>query len=274
MAGKSGVAITLLLLLMACSSCAGQSGARPTFTPTPRVPLPAGATPPPTASQPVVASTCLRGLSSYRFNGSLSLQTPAPAGTPAPGGESSGLAGSLANLLSHVDFNGGAVAPDRVQATISFGEGGPQTLELITIGPQTYSRFGNAAWQEGNQVAGLGNIAQVDPESVCERGLTQLNRGGQSPARETVNSVPSLRYSFTGTQASRVLFGGRGSESAPSASATPANGSAAQMTLWVAQKGQFPVRLQYSATQSGGSINLRVDVTNVNSKDIHISAPR
>lgn len=280
-----GLALSAVALLMvACSGTPGTAkktnGAstsaanRPlaTFTPSLATPLASGGSPLPTAAHPVVTADCLRGLSSYKFAGTLAVAFPTSAagsGTAAAGGA---LAGSLANLLSNISFSGAAQAPDRASATITFGSGGTQPLQVVQVGDRTYSRFGTSAWQQGNQIAGLGNLAQLDPQSLCESTLKALDTQGQTPAHETVNGTPSLRYHFSGDQLSGGLFG-RDESGNRRATATPAPPTSADLTVWVAEKGGYPVRMQFSGGGEGASARLSLDVADVNDRGIQIAAP-
>jgi len=218
-----------------------------------------------------VSATCLRGLTSYRFAGSFSLRTSTPTATAAPtAGDGGVVAGSIANLLSDVSFQGEALAPDRYAARIGFGGTGVQTLEVSRIGPLSYSRFGNGPWQSGDQVQGLGGISQFDPQSVCERSLIPLDAGGESPSHETVNGMPCLRYTLTGTQVARSVLGGRASTGTPVATSPV---SQPISTVWVAERGGYPVRLQMSGATVTGTITLELDISDVNGRDIQISPP-
>lgn len=307
--GRFGLVLILAgigVLVLGCSSGTKQRQASPsrtappstftpgaaTFTPAPSTPA-AGATQRPVPAQPVVAASCLRGLSSYRFSGKLSVKaaasTPGPAaaaGSATPASEAgSSLAGSLANLLSNVTFTGAARAPDRTEATITFAGAaateangntstGPPPLQLVQIGKQTWSRFGSAAWQQGNEVAGLGNIVQFDPETICEQTLAQLSASGQTPVHQTINGIPSLHYQFNGEQYARLLFGGgSGNGSEPTVTPTPPAGNFS-LALWTAAKGAYPVRVQFQGGQKGSSFSLLLNVSDVNGKDIVIQAPR
>jgi hypothetical protein len=270
-AGATLLRAFLLLATVMIVACGGKpkTVAPPaTFTP---VPSPVGARAPlATPVHPVVSQNCLRGLSSYKFSGNFSLHAATPSPTSAAAGEQ-GLTGSLANLLSDVSFQGSALAPDRYQAQVSFGGNGVQSLQLVRIGAQTYSRFGNGAWQQGDQIEGLGGIAQFDPETLCQNSLTALDAGSQTPARETVNGVPSLRYEISGPQAARALTGGgRGATVTPAPGLTAPSGL---VTAWEAEQGGYPVRFQVNSMTSTGAVNLLVNVTDVNGKDIQINAP-
>jgi hypothetical protein len=283
--------LVLGLLLAGCSSskkaapATGTSvsvstvtGPAATFTAVPSTPLAAGATPRPRPAHPVVAASCLQSLHSYRFAGTLALQIATPSGTATPA--ASDFAGSLANLLSNVSFKGSALAPDRTEATISFGGSGTQPLQIVRIGSKTWSRFGTGAWQQGNQIAGFGNILQFDPATLCQQSLTRLEGSGQTPARETVNGIPSLRYQFSGAQLAGTACGeGGGDRGTPTpianSGATPTPPAANfNLTLWVAQKGNYPVRVQVQGNPEGGAFSFALNVSDVNGKDIQISAPQ
>ncbi|HTE87162.1 MAG TPA: hypothetical protein VK821_20820, partial [Dehalococcoidia bacterium] len=175
----------LMFLATACDGNRPAANVAPTFTPAPSASIARPSSPSP--AQAVVRNDCLRGLTSYRFAGSFSLRsaTPTEAGLPAAP-QGGALAGSLANLLSDVSFQGAAQAPDRYQATIGFGGGGVQTMQIVRVGPQSYSRFGSGAWQAGDQSEGLGAVGQLDPETLCERSLVPLSAAGQHPVYETV----------------------------------------------------------------------------------------
>lgn len=270
--------LSLSLLLAACSG-GKTASVPPTFTP---VPSGAGGSAPIARARPqhpVVGNTCLQGLSSYRFSGTLSLrQVSGPASAPtASSGDSGLLSGSLANLLSNVTFQGAALAPDRYQARITFGGGGVQPLDVVRVASQTFSRFGDSAWQQGDQIGGFGGISRFDPQSLCQGLLAPLDAGGQTPSRETVNGVSALRYQVSGPQVGRALRaggregGGREAAPAPTASAA-ADLPDASATVWEAEKGGYPVRFQVE----GGTenpIDLVVDVTDVNGKDVRIVPP-
>ncbi|MGI8549689.1 MAG: hypothetical protein ACR2PL_02665 [Dehalococcoidia bacterium] len=270
--GRLLVAFALLTLIAAgCSSKSGQKKVTATFTPEPRTLLAAGGTVPPRPAQPVVNATCLQGLSAYRFAGTLAFK----AAPTASGSSDTTSAGSLANLLSNVSFNGAAQAPDRTQATVTFGGNGTQPLQVVRIGAQTFSRFGNSAWQQGDQIAGLGNIVQFDPEALCESSLIRLDATGQTPVHETVNGVPSLRYHFSGPSVARSIFGAdsESSGAGPNATPTPQAGDF-DLTVWAAEQGGYPVRMQTAGSGQGSVFNLLLNVTDLNGKDIKIESPR
>jgi hypothetical protein len=255
------------MLLCACTFTKRQPAPAPTFTPAPSAtsarPL---ATPP---ARPIVSRDCLRGLSSYRFDGSFALVPAARAQADASSGGAA-LSGSLANLLSNVTFQGAALAPDRYQAHITFGGSGVQPLDVIRVGDQTYSRFGDNTWQRGDQIQNFGGISQFDPQSLCESTLEFIDSGGQTPAHESINGAPALRYEISGAQLGRALGGGR--PQAGIQTATPPPG-AGKVTVWVAEKGNYPLRFQITTRTAAGSINLMMNITDVNGRDVQIAAP-
>ena len=288
--GRTGLIATLLvsMFLLACSSSkkSGHASATATsaaasvavtFTAAPSTPLPAGETPQPRPARPVVAARCLQDLHSYRFDGTLSLKLATPAGTSTPAAGTGEFAGSLTNLLSNVSFKGSALAPDRTEATITFG-GDTQPLQIVRVGAKTWSRFGSNAWQQGNQIAGFGNILQFDPQTLCRQSLAQLDASGQTPAHETVNGIPSLRYRFSGAQLAGTAFGeqDRGTASPiANSGATPAPPAANfTLNLWAAQKGGYPTRVQIGGNSEGAGYAFVMNVSDVNDTAIRITAPQ
>jgi hypothetical protein len=254
-------------LLLGCACTGGRRNAPPpTFTPAPTATSarPAATQP----AHPVVARDCLRSLSSYRFSGTFSL-TPAARAQAAPASGQPAFAGSIANLLSNVAFQGSAQAPDRYQARVTFGGSGVQPLDVVRIASQNYSRFGDNAWKQGDQIQGFGGISQFDPESICERTLAFVDSGGQAPAHESIDGVAVLRYDVTGAQL-RALGGGRPATGIQTP--TPA-AEAAQATVWTAEKGGYPLRFHIKTETAAGAIDLLVNISDVNGRDIRISAP-
>lgn len=281
--------LLLSLLLVACSS--SKKAAPPTaaakaistvraatFTPVTTTPLPAGETAQPRPAHPAVAANCLQNLHSYRFDGTLALKVSTPTGSATPAAGAGDFAGSLANLLSNVAFKGSALAPDSTEATINFGGGGTQPLQIVRVGSTTWSRFGTNAWQQGNQIAGLGNILQFDPATLCQQSLAQLDSAGQTPAHETVNGIPSLRYQFSGAQLTGTAFGER-DRGTPTpianSGATPTPPAANfTLTLWTAEKGNYPTKVQVNGSPEGGGFAFVLNVSDVNGNDIQITAPQ
>ena len=291
--GRTGLLAALLvsLLLLACSNskkpgpAASPSSAAPaavrvavTFTPIPSPALPKGATRVARPAHPAVAATCLQNLHSYRFAGTLSLKPATPSGTATPAAGAGDFAGSLANLLSNVSFKGSALAPDSTEATISFGSGSTQPLQIVRIGSKTWSRFGSNAWQEGNQIAGFGNILQFDPATLCQQSLARLDAAGKTPVHETVNGIPSLRYQFSGAQLAGTVFGegGRGTPTPIANSGTTPTPPAANFTLslWTAAKGNYPTRVQVNGSPEGSGFAFVMNVSDVNGGDIQIAVPQ
>jgi hypothetical protein len=264
--------ILLSLIIAGCSRSAPASPP-PTFTPRPGASAVVGA-PRIMPGHPVVSPDCLAGLSSYRFAGTFSLEQAqgSPATPPAAGGDLGPPAGSLANLVSHVTFQGAAQAPDRYQAQITFGGSDVQPVEIRRIGSVSYSRFGTGPWSNGDALSQFGPIAQLDPQSFCQAFLTTLDAGDQTPGRETVNGVPSLRYEISNAPIGRGPASARGGEGVPTPAAT-ARAAAAQIVIWSAERGGFPVRFQVSSS-AGATFQLTVDVTDVNGRDVRITTPR
>jgi hypothetical protein len=258
------------VLAAACSRSARTSPAA-TFTAAPAS-TSAGARPPAPPPHPVVAANCLRSLSSYRFSGSFALVNGAATAT-AQSGESPASAGSLSNLLSNVTFQGAALAPDRYQAQITFGGGGVQPLDVLRIADKTYSRFGNSAWQIGDQIRGLGGISAFDPQTLCERVLAPVDTRAQQPEHETVNGVSSLRYELSGPQVARAFRGLDSGGASPRAPSVTPTANVARLTVWAAEHGGYPVRFELESESAASKIALHVDVTDINGRDIQISPP-
>jgi hypothetical protein len=261
--------VAVVLLSSACSENKREASVAPTFTPAPR--SSAARRPGAQPAHPVVGAACLRSLNSYRFSGSFALK-PALAGAEATpsSGDSGALTGSLANLLGNVSFQGSALAPDRYQAQVTFGGDGVQGLEIMRLGTQTFTRFGAGGWQTGDAIQGLGGISGFDPENLCERSLAALDTAGQTPAREVVNGIASLRYEVNGPQIGRSLTGVSAGARAQAPGVATAQGAA---TVWVAESGGYPTKFQVSGRSGTGSIELQISISDVNGKDIQINPP-
>lgn len=266
--------LLLALVVAACiAGCAAGHKQSPPPTFTPAASAAAGRPSVAHPSHPLVNPNCLQGLTSYRFAGTFALHALAPSAASSPVGGEAGLAGSLGNLLGNVTFQGAAQAPDRYEAQIMFGGNGVQSLQIVRIAGSTYSRFGDGAWQQGDDAQGLTGVAQFDPQTLCENLLAPLDTAGQSPSKETVNGVPSLRYEVSGAQVLRGLAAGAGGRPV-SGTATPGAGQpSADVIVWDAVSGGYPVRFQADGTTGAGSIDLVVNVTDVNGRDIRVSTP-
>jgi len=170
-----------------------------------------------------------------------------------------------------LDLEGAFVAPDRSQIHVSARLDDLQLEEdSITVGEQTWVKTGDN-WVEGEPEFQLGDFS---PGSFLEElGPEQLRL--LKPSNETVNGVDSLRYDIdqadveTLRSLGALLGQDGGLEDLP---------EEFNLGLWLAEDGGWPVRVTVTArgVADGGeelSIDLSMDVTDVNDPDIEIEPP-
>ena len=204
---------------------------------------------------------CFDGVTGYRFSGHLSLQ----------GGSSSSSIGSLANLLSSVDFQGAFHAPDDSTVALTFpGANGSQDLELRRVGGQLYQRAAGGAWQKSTgQGPIVSTVARLDPLVLCQSSLANANLSAAHPHPATVAGKPALHYTLSGSQLAATAgpLGARGT-STPEANAT--------VDVWLDPATAYPVQMQLATRPGGageGTLNVMIDVTDVNGTDTAIAVP-
>jgi hypothetical protein len=170
-----------------------------------------------------------------------------------------------------LDIEGAFVAPDRSQTHVTAHlDDLKLEEESITVGEQTWVKTGDN-WVEGEPEFKLGDFS---PGSLVEElGPEQLRL--LKPSNETVNGVDTLRYDIdradveTLRSLGALLGQDEGLESLP---------EDFNLSLWLAEDGGWPVRITVSAqgVVDGSdelSIDLSMDVTDVNDPDIEIEPP-
>lgn len=202
-----------------------------------------------------VTGDCFAGLSTYRYSGTLRLKLPA------------GLGGMPTD---NVKISGASVGPDRLQSKIEFGANAGDTVEVITIGKDAYTRQGTGAWSKESTDAG-GNF-NFKPSDFCQFNPAMLEQAGIKPARERVNGVDALTYKI-GKQDLEKL------DQAISGQAGALTGlfDVFDMSVSFTEKEKWPLRIQLTAEQrSSEAIALSFDTTftDFNKTDIKIEAPQ
>ncbi len=209
-------------------------------------------------------------MNAYRFNGRFAL-------TLAPG-ESSQV-GALRNLLSDVAFTGAFQSPDSSMMNVKFpGDAGTQDLETARVGEKFYQRTGQGAWQQSTGAGPIiGAISRVDPLTLCNESIAQVDTSGVTPVAETVNGVPAMHYTFgpADLAGSPGFFGGdRGGSGSQAGGAAPQD---THLEVWIATQGGYPVRIMLASgfgdTGATSSLKVVLDINDVNGSDISIKAP-
>ncbi len=210
---------------------------------------------------------CLDNLRTYRYNGQLAL-------TLAAGATSSQI-GALANLLNDVSFDGAYQAPDASTLNVKFpGADGSQDLQTIKSGGMFYQKTGSGGWQLSTGTGPIvGTLSQLDPQTLCDQTIAQIDASSITPAKETVNGVAALHYSFGPADLARSpgLFGGAGRDG------NQGGPGDTQLDVWTSVKDGYPVRiaLKSSFGETGGSstLDVMIDISDINGSDVSIKAP-
>ncbi len=169
-----------------------------------------------------------------------------------------------------LNVEGAFVAPDREQVKVTGSMFGLE-LEEETI------RIGDRTWvhTDGGWVEGEAEFTTEDfsPASFAEAFNAEDLRI-LKPSKETINGIRSLRYKISKANIEKIagfagLFGeGAGLEDLP---------ENFDIDLWLAEDGGWPVRLVMSASGDfdgvEGSLDLSMDVTDVNDESIEIEPP-
>jgi len=213
---------------------------------------------------------CKKEIKSFRFEGKVAAKTLRTGGSNAADPTS-----LISGLLENVKFSGAFVAPDRAQVKLEgTGNSSPLTgqgIEFVQIGTTSFFRLGATGWQQ-QQDSGINPTEQLDPREICTS--VQNNFSADVPSRkEKANGVDATRYEYDRkalTQAGDDFLGGLASSSD-----LPEN---TKMSIWVSEKDKFPVKIQVNGNgQQAGqpvSLDLEINVTDLNNAGIKIDAPR
>lgn len=209
---------------------------------------------------------CDRNLTSFRFDGKLAMQNASSSSTNDP-------SALFSTLLQDVRFSGAYIAPDRTQMKLDLGgKDSPlagQAFEFIQIGPTSYLKLGNTGWQQ-QETSGSNPVEELNPLALCKQLHDALPAAAQS-RKEKVNGIDAVRYDYDRKSLEKLpgLLDGMNSSDLP---------ENVNLSLWVAEKERFPVKMTLAASgqQSGGplSMDLEFNVSDLNSSGIKIEAPR
>lgn len=213
---------------------------------------------------------CGDNLKAFKFQGKLAVKMP----QSSPAGGSNDFGGLLDDLLGDVTFSGAYVAPDRTQMKLEFGGQNslfPGGVEFVQIGAATYTKLGNTGWQQGTGGTGADEfLSGLDPRDLCANTLDDLPAPASS-AKVKVNGVDAVRYDYD-RKSIQNLNGFLGADDLDE---LPEN---FKLSVWVAEKERFPVKLTASASGGQGSdqisFNVEFNVTDLNSSNVKIDAPR
>lgn len=219
----------------------------------------------------LVKASCeaIGGIKSYRYSIALKLQSPAFQEPPGDNVDDplSGFAEALTQLFSDIQLEGAFVAPDRSQTIMRFQD---EELELRAIGNQSWVRIGTT-WQEQAEPPQEGTI--LTPETVCEDLVENLapSLQGAEAVEETINGIESRRYHLDEADLEGLpeLLGTEAETELPTDFA---------VDVWLAEDGDWPVRLQVKAADeedSGQPVSLELfmEFTDINDRSIEIEPP-
>jgi hypothetical protein len=217
---------------------------------------------------------CSRDVRTFRFDGKLAVQSPRT--TAANTNDPSAL---FASLLNDVKYSGAYVAPDRSQLRFEItAKDSPiqgQVLEFVQVGPNSYVRLGQTGWQQQSGPGG-NPIAALDPRELCRDMARDLPADAEG-RRDTLNGAPAIRYEFDRAALTRPPAGSGGGflRGIAGSQDLPEN---AKMTLWVAEKEKFPLKMVLTASgQQAGqpvAVNFEMTIADLNGTGISIEAPR
>ncbi len=185
-------------------------------------------------------------------------------------------AASLAVDLS-MEFSGAVITPDREQSTIKVDFGFFKIeAETIRIGDQSWTRESGGEWEAdsaGADVLPLEFAAgPIEILGGSEFSSLQQVIAGLSGTTQRVNGVDAVRYDLTAEQFAQA-FPNQDDGDAFS------TGDLDELTvsLWVARDSGIPVRLILEGVttgdDSGGSVRLELNLTDLNSSSITIEPP-
>jgi len=227
------------------------------------------ASPPGGEDEAIASCRALEALEKYRYLVNWSLESPELTETPAAGHltPTSGLTRDYIGYF-FFDYNIDAsfVAPNRIDAIISSAGGIP--FRMITIGNQSWALFASD-WTETLPEQSVG----YRPLDICNAILADLTLSQAERKEEKVNDIESIHYSFSripSQQAMAMIFG-PGSD-------TVSLVTLADVELWMAEKGNWPVRIEVSGSglyADGRELrtHILVEIRDANSDDIQVEPP-
>jgi hypothetical protein len=209
----------------------------------------------------------LMELKSFRFDfsmkldlGSLGLSTG--SGTADAMGEA--FAAAMLGILGDIKAEGAYVSPDQMDVRLSMAG---QQLGFVQTGDRAWVNEGSG-WTATSPTAGFG-IGE-SPADLFSDFLPQEILRGAKTSSETVNGVKATRYSFDKTALEQVAkdLG----ESADLEDVMEAN-----LDVWLTD-GNVPVKITMKMAGKDGSgqgmtMNLEVNVRDINSNSIQIKSP-
>lgn len=223
------------------------------------------------SGESAVKASCdaIEGIKSYRYSIALKLQSPAFQQSPGadPADPLSGFAEALTQLFSDIQLEGEFVAPDRSKTIMRFQD---EELELRAIGDKSWVRIGDT-WQEQAEAPQEGTI--LTPETVCRDLVENLVPSLQvaEAIKATVNGIETKRYHLDEADLEGLpeLLGTEAETELPSDFA---------VDVWLAEEGDWPVKLQVKAADDEGggqplSLELSMEFKDINDRDIEIEPP-
>ncbi len=296
--GLVGAAVIAVAAFLLLKGGGNKDDNKSVLAPTPTVAavIPSGATASPTTRTGATATPTVRAGT-----------TPAASSTPSGGAAATGTAGKLADLTSYkfnlkiegfggpledvaatfaalqpgsptpnqtltMEVTGAFVKPDRGQQTLKLGS---FTVEFTTIGRQQWAKvFGI---QTGPDSASRSTEDYSFAASLWDEGLIDAFGSFGCSGTETVNSVQTKKCGVDEKSLGSLIgaFGGLVGD--------PSSGikeiTRGTMQAWLAQQGNFPVRIRFDISGKGANgkdfqIKMDLDVTDVNSSAIKIDPPR
>jgi hypothetical protein len=192
------------------------------------------------------------------------------AGTPEAEGELGGFLGALTGLMGDMKMEGAIILPDRTSMEMSVG--GHEFGSFVQIGSQSWAKVaGLTDWQE--EPAGDSEFL-FSPMDFCETTEEDISSAlaGLEGENETVNGIEAVHYHID--QADVSLFedflgGAEDTGDLPKEFA---------MDIWLAEDGDWPVRMTFVASgeDSDGqplSFDISVEFKDFNDASITIEPP-
>lgn len=227
------------------------------------------ASPPGGEDEAIASCRALEALEKYRYIVNWSLESPELTESPTAG-QPTPTSDLTRDYIGHFFFEhnieASFVAPDRIDAIISSAGGVP--FRMITIGNQNWALFADH-WREALAEQRIG----YRPLDICNAILVDLTLSQAERQEEKVNDIESIHYSFSqvpSQQAMAMIFG-------PD-SDTVSLITAADVELWMAEKDNWPVRIEVSGSglyADGRELRMHilVEIRDANSDDIQVEPP-